>query len=43
MTLFYTYWVQLKDKRKAFLKAQQTLRTKYPHPYYWGAFVLVGE
>jgi CHAT domain-containing protein len=43
MTLFYTYWIQLKDKRKAFLKAQQDLRLKYPNPYYWGAFVLVGE
>jgi len=26
---------------KAFAKAQQKTRKLYPHPYYWGAFVLV--
>ena len=30
-------------KRAAFLKAQKELKTKYPNPYYWGAFVMVGE
>lgn len=30
-------------KRSAFLKAQQELKAKYPHPYFWGAFVMVGE
>jgi len=30
-------------KRSAFLKAQKQLRAKYPNPYYWGAFVMVGE
>ncbi len=29
-------------KRSAFLKAQKELKAKYPNPYFWGAFVLVG-
>lgn len=31
------------SKREAFLKAQKELKAKYPNPYYWGAFVMVGE
>lgn len=30
-------------KRSAFLAAQKELKAKYPNPYYWGAFVMVGE
>lgn len=30
-------------KRAAFLQAQKELKAKYPNPYYWGAFVMVGE
>jgi len=30
-------------KRSAFLKAQKDIQKKYPNPYYWGAFVMVGE
>lgn len=30
-------------KRSAFLAAQKELKAKYPNPYYWGAFVLVGD
>ncbi len=43
MTTFYKNWVSSKDKLKAFRKAQETLKTKYPEPYYWGAFVLQGK
>lgn len=25
------------------LSAQKELKAKYPDPYYWGAFVMVGE
>lgn len=42
MTLFYSYWVQSKEKRAAFRKAQAALRKKYPDPHYWGAFVMTG-
>ncbi|HEY3430697.1 MAG TPA: CHAT domain-containing protein, partial [Cyclobacteriaceae bacterium] len=43
MTEFYTQWLNSRDKRDAFNKAQDKVRKKYNHPYYWGAFVLVGE
>lgn len=44
MVKFYEYW--LKDARNetistAFKKAQLDVKQKYPHPYYWGAFVLL--
>ncbi|MFA6569718.1 MAG: CHAT domain-containing tetratricopeptide repeat protein [Bacteroidota bacterium] len=43
MTAFYTKWLGGKSKRQAFNEAQQQLKKKYPEPYYWGAFVMVGE
>lgn len=43
MTSFYKNWLESGDKRDAFKKAQASVRKKYSHPYYWGAFVLVGE
>ena len=43
MTSFYINWTQLKDKHKAFLKAQQEIKAKNPEPFYWGAFILVGN
>lgn len=43
MTLFYKNWLQSGDKVSAFKKAQIQLKTKYPAPYYWGAFVLIGS
>lgn len=45
MTGFYKEW--LKDpaagKQNAFKQAQFQLREKYNSPYYWGAFIIVGE
>jgi tetratricopeptide (TPR) repeat protein len=43
MSSFYKNWVTGMTKRDAFSKAQQEVRTKYKDPYYWGAFVMVGE
>jgi tetratricopeptide (TPR) repeat protein len=52
MVSFYRNWLgnavgasaqTANSKRSAFLKAQKELKAKYPDPYYWGAFVMVGE
>jgi CHAT domain-containing protein len=44
MVIFYENWLVKKmSKRDAFKAAQTELRKKYPAPYYWGAFVMVGE
>jgi CHAT domain-containing protein len=43
MSAFYKYWLQSGDKHGAFRKAQLEIKEKYKYPFYWGAFVLVGE
>ena len=44
MTLFYDYWIDKKmSKKEAFKKAQKKIREKYRHPYYWGAFIMLGQ
>jgi CHAT domain-containing protein len=50
MVSFYKHWLGVgatgltgTSKRAAFLKAQKELKARYPNPYYWGAFVMVGE
>jgi CHAT domain-containing protein/tetratricopeptide (TPR) repeat protein len=43
MTEFYQEWLKGTDKLQAFRKAQLKLRSTYNHPYYWGAFVAVGD
>lgn len=43
MKSFYTNWVKLQNKQKAFKQAQLQLMTKYKEPYYWGAFVMMGQ
>ncbi|MCZ6675418.1 MAG: CHAT domain-containing protein [Verrucomicrobia bacterium] len=42
MTDFYDIWLKTGNKAQAFKQAQLNLKRSYPHPYYWGAFVLVG-
>ncbi|WP_370088791.1 CHAT domain-containing protein [Ekhidna sp.] len=41
MTNFYKEWLATGDMRTSFNMAQQKVRKDYPHPYYWGAFVLI--
>jgi CHAT domain-containing protein len=42
MNLFYEDWIRTGDKHHALKYAKIELRKKYPHPFYWGSFVLVG-
>ena len=42
MNLFYEYWLNGNDIRSSFEMAQSEMREKYD-PYYWAAFVLVGD
>lgn len=43
MVLFYQGWITLNDIDQAHYYAQNKLRKKYAHPYYWGAFVISGN
>ncbi|MDX2301520.1 MAG: CHAT domain-containing tetratricopeptide repeat protein [Microscillaceae bacterium] len=43
MRSFYKNWLTIGNKHEAFRKAQEELRSEYPDPYFWGAFVIVGE
>ncbi len=43
MTNFYTILSKGGSKLKAFKQAQLQLMTKYKDPYYWGAFVMIGQ
>lgn len=43
MTNFYEEWLKSGDKHEAFNIAQQRLKEKWKSPYYWGAFVMVGN
>jgi CHAT domain-containing protein/Tfp pilus assembly protein PilF len=41
MIAFYENWLRLNDLQQAFVQAQKSLKEKYRHPFYWGAFVLL--
>ena len=43
MVNFYTNWASGMSKTEAFRKAQQQLKEEMPEPYFWGAFIMVGE
>ena len=45
MKFFYQNWLGGQTKRQALKNAQLELRKNplYDYPYYWGAFVLIGE
>jgi CHAT domain-containing protein len=42
MKAFYETWLNTDDKLNAYLSAQKQLLSSYKHPYFWGAFELVG-
>jgi CHAT domain-containing protein len=42
MTYFYDFWIDKNmSKRAAFDAAKSKVREKYPHPYYWGPFIML--
>ena len=43
MDTFYQKWIELGDKRHAFIEAKKEIRKKNPERIYWGAFVMVGN
>lgn len=43
MSRFYTEWLSGKEKMEAFHAAQIGMKQKFPQPYYWGAFVMMGR
>lgn len=43
MTEFYNKWLSGNDRAHAFYNSQLDIKKKYPHPYYWGAFVVTGS
>jgi CHAT domain-containing protein/uncharacterized protein YaiE (UPF0345 family) len=43
MTSFYENWMSGTEKAEAFRQAQLQLKNKFNHPYYWGAFVMMGN
>lgn len=42
MTTFYKEMLSTGDQHQAFRNAQQAVKEKYPSPFYWGAFIMVG-
>jgi tetratricopeptide (TPR) repeat protein len=43
MSAFYQELIKTGNKGTAFKNAQSALKKEFPDPYYWGAFVMVGE
>ncbi|HVD99028.1 MAG TPA: CHAT domain-containing tetratricopeptide repeat protein [Cytophagaceae bacterium] len=41
MIAFYKQMQQKKFPQEAYLTAMKEIKARYPHPYYWGAFVLI--
>lgn len=42
MSTFYKEWASSSQRQKSFREAQMKVRQQFQHPYYWGAFVMVG-
>ena len=43
MVSFYTHLQQGQSKPQAMQSAIADLRERYPHPYYWAPFLLIGK
>ena len=43
MISFYQQYLTTKDKNLSFIHAQKIIKEKYKDPYFWGAFVMVGN
>jgi CHAT domain-containing protein len=43
MAEFYGQWLSGKDKISAFHDAEINMKQKFAHPYYWGAFTMMGR
>ncbi|MBS1505693.1 MAG: CHAT domain-containing protein [Bacteroidetes bacterium] len=39
---FYKKWLTTGNLRQSFVDAKKELRTEYPEPIYWGAFMMIG-
>jgi CHAT domain-containing protein len=42
MLKFYQKWLNSNNLRQSFIDAKKELRTEYPEPIYWGAFMMIG-
>jgi CHAT domain-containing protein len=43
MSIFYQKYAATNNARQSFKEAQAEIKLLYPQPYYWGAFIMVGE
>lgn len=43
MVKFYSLWLSTGNRQEAFRQAQIALKEKYNDPYFWGAFVMIGN
>lgn len=43
MLIFYQKWLNSGKLRESFIEAKKELRTQYPDPIYWGAFMMIGQ
>ena len=43
MVEFYRRWLAGSTKAEALAEAKRVIRNRQPNPFYWGAFVLVGD
>lgn len=42
MLVFYQKWLNSGKLRESFIDAKKELRTEYPDPIFWGAFMMIG-